>query len=334
MARGLGMTALRAALGGAAGGLRGYRETQEDRAKEAERKRIVDAAIRAEQRQAIGMGMTPSSRFNARGVAGGMDMPGATPRQPAFRQQIGDEEYVLGEMPEVAQHRAGLFKRREDLATQEALGDIYETTGLTPKGQGRMVARMPTSSQQIALNAVQAAERAKREAGEFDRREAVRARRARAEGGTQAGGKASAPKGPEFENTKYTALERALSRAEDALDKLDPSTPEYAAAQQRANLLRDNLERIQDEQGIVRRPPPAGIPAGAVGGSYIRQNPTAQPGQFTFPKGNEPQTDQQQMQEAIRAVQDDPDLTFEEKLEATREIQAAAAARRRAPRTP
>ena len=325
MARISGTTALRAALGGVAGGLKGLGAMREDRAREAERKRVVDAAIRAEQRQAIGMGMTPSSRYNARGVAGGMDMPGATPRQPAFRQQIGDEEYVLGETPDVAQHRAGLFKRREDLATQEALGDVYETTGLARKGQGRMVARMPASAQQIALNAVQAAERAKRDASEFDRREAVRARRARAEGGTggvRGGGspRETAPKGPEFENTKYTALERALSRAEDAMDKLDPSTPEYAAARERANLLRDNLERVQDEQGIVRRPPPVPDPVSA--------------GARFGAAGRGPMTDQEQMREAIRSVQGDPDLTFEEKLEAMREIQAAAAARRPPSRTP
>lgn len=318
MARGFGMTALRSALGGVEGGLRGYRESQEDRAKEAERKRIVDAAIRAERDRAFDRGYVRASQYNPRGIAGGMDMPGATPRTPFDTQVIGGEKFVLPESKDVREHREGIFKQKRTMAEQEALGDIYETTGLAPKGQGRMVARMPTSAQQIALNAVQAAERARREASEFDRRERVRAGRTRAEGGTRAGGGEATPRGPEFENTKYTALERALSRAEDALRDAEEGSPEQAALRERVRLLSDNLTRVQEEQGIVRQPPPTpdAIPAGArFGGSYRM-------------------TDEREMQEAIKAVQDDPDLTFEEKLEAMREIQAAAAARRRQPRTP
>lgn len=338
MARLGGMTALRAALGGVSGGLRGLgemreaRRAEEEQRRAAERQRLQDEerteslrlarelAVRKEQREARDAGMMPASQFNPRGIGMGMDMPGATPREPVLRQRIGDEELVMAEDPKVAEHRAGLFKRREERLNAERMGDVYEATGLAPKGQGRMISRMPTSAQQVALNAVQAAERARREAREFDRREGIRARRTRAEGGARAGGGEATPKGPAFENTKYTALERALSRAEDALQDAEEGSPEQAALRERVKLLRDNLTRVQEEQGIVRQPPPTpdAIPAGArFGGSY-----------------RAPATDQEQMQQAIKSVQDDPDLTFEEKMEAMREIQAAAAARRRQPRTP
>lgn len=140
MALSRGMTALRAALGAVGGGLEGYAQMQElerRRMREQEalnyqrqrdllqdrRQAISDAAtLRGEERQAVAAGMVESGQYMPRGIAGGMDMPGATPRQPVFRQTIGGKEFVLPESPTVTKHRESLvgraLKRAEDTPYQ------------------------------------------------------------------------------------------------------------------------------------------------------------------------------------------------------------------------
>jgi len=114
MARGL--TALRAALGAVGGVTDALQERERiaaQRQKEEEvmarQRRLDEAAIRAEQRQAIGSGMMAADRL------AGMTMPGATPlasMQPTLRQKIGDTEYVYA--PEIARAE----KHRESVMAQ------------------------------------------------------------------------------------------------------------------------------------------------------------------------------------------------------------------------
>jgi hypothetical protein len=111
-----GLTALRAALGAVGGVTDALQERERiaaQRQKEEEvmarQRRLDEAAIRAEQRQAIGSGMMAADRL------AGMTMPGATPlasMQPTLRQKIGDTEYVYA--PEIARAE----KHRESVMAQ------------------------------------------------------------------------------------------------------------------------------------------------------------------------------------------------------------------------
>jgi hypothetical protein len=85
----------------------------------ARQRRLDEAAIRAEQRQAIGSGMMAADRL------AGMTMPGATPlasMQPTLRQKIGDTEYVYSpEMARAERHRTSVMEEslRRAAATRE-----------------------------------------------------------------------------------------------------------------------------------------------------------------------------------------------------------------------
>jgi hypothetical protein len=108
--------ALRAALGAVTGITEGLQQRellaaqrQKEEEATARQRRIDEAAIRAEQRQAIGSGMMAADRL------AGMTMPGATPlasMQPTLRQKIGDTEYVYA--PEIARAE----KHRESVMAQ------------------------------------------------------------------------------------------------------------------------------------------------------------------------------------------------------------------------
>lgn len=141
--RGLG-SALRLALAGASGGLQGYGAQQEERrraellASQQRRQSLLDdAAIRGEQRSAVAAGMVPLDQFDTGGIAGGRDMPGATPRQPVFQQEIGGTTFALGEAPAHAKHRDALQKalatRGKADADMEAF--VNSITGQTLNGQ-------------------------------------------------------------------------------------------------------------------------------------------------------------------------------------------------------
>lgn len=113
MARGL--TALRAALGAVGGVTEALQEREKMKREQAREQQILSrqagldaAALRNEQREAIGMGMVEAGQFNPYGIAGGMDMPGATPRQPVFRQKIDDIEFVLPESAGTTKHRSSI----------------------------------------------------------------------------------------------------------------------------------------------------------------------------------------------------------------------------------
>lgn len=136
------LNALQLALGAGGAGISGYqraqaqREEQERLRREEERRMAAEqkaaerqtkmderqamldaAALRGEQRQAIASGMVEADRYNPRGIAGGMDMPGATPRQPVFRQDIGGKAFVLPESPTVTKHREALLDKAMKQAT-------------------------------------------------------------------------------------------------------------------------------------------------------------------------------------------------------------------------
>ena len=135
MAEGI-LTALQAALSGLGGGIEGaaqYREMERRRQKEEEatrrQTRLDEAAIRAEQRQAAASGMVQRDAYNPSGIAGGMDMPGATPRKPAFSQNIGGTEFVLPESPVATKHRE-LIAGKIDARNKEQAGRTALTEAL------------------------------------------------------------------------------------------------------------------------------------------------------------------------------------------------------------
>lgn len=143
MARISGTTALRAALGGIAGGLRGLGAMREEQRlaaeQERERKRqemlderqneatrlARELSVRSEQRQALDAG----------GLMADMDMPGATPRTGVMRQTIGGQEFLF-EPKDTREHREAVRKRREQGAQPDRLqwsdkygGFVNLTTG-------------------------------------------------------------------------------------------------------------------------------------------------------------------------------------------------------------
>ena len=126
-----GLNALQLALGSVGAGISGYqtaqaRREEEERLRRAEERQLeIDrrqqerqaaqdaAAIRSEERQAIGAGMIPSEKFAA------MTMPGATPMKPALSQKIGGREFVYSpEVSDAEKHRADVMKGRKELSQQ------------------------------------------------------------------------------------------------------------------------------------------------------------------------------------------------------------------------
>lgn len=123
-------------LGGVSGGFEGYerkkaRELQAQKDEEAARrqKRLDEAAIRREQLDAINSGMVQRSAYNPFGMGSRMDMPGATPRQPVFSQNIGGTEFVLPELPEITKHRE-LVTKNIDARNKERAGRTALTKAL------------------------------------------------------------------------------------------------------------------------------------------------------------------------------------------------------------
>ena len=145
MARFGGMTALRAALGAVGGITEGLQQREllaREKAKQdalmARQAGLDAAAIRNEQRQAIGMGMVSADQYNPRGIAGGMDMPGATPRSPIFRQTIGGTDFVLPEAPSATKHRESIFKTQGEMAkAREAATARAERDAMLEAGRDR-----------------------------------------------------------------------------------------------------------------------------------------------------------------------------------------------------
>lgn len=181
MARRTGLTALRAALGAIGGGLEGYATMQEQQRRraemEAERQRAAvkqaqaeATALRGEQREAVRMGMVESSKYNPRGIAGGMDMPGATPRQPVFRQQIGETEFVLPEAEATTKHRSTVASalekaqagKRPDLQWSDKFGVFVDrNTGKIVRPEGQLAPVEPRSGAAPAMKPATATEATK-----------------------------------------------------------------------------------------------------------------------------------------------------------------------------
>jgi len=146
MAEGI-LTALQAALSGIGGGIEGaaqYREMERRRKKEEEatrrQTRLDEAAIRAEERQAINADMIPAQRFAS------MTMPGATPMEPALRQTIGGREFVFApEINAAEKHRADVMNERKNLAKKAT-----EQTDLAKAFAGVEVAGKPLFSEEQA----------------------------------------------------------------------------------------------------------------------------------------------------------------------------------------
>ena len=120
MARGLGLTALRVALGGLSGvgqdraAMREAQRVAAEQERERKRQEMLDErqdeatrlaremSVRSEQRQALDAG----------GLTADMDMPGATPRTGVMRQTIGGQEFMF-EPKDTREHREAVRKRRE-----------------------------------------------------------------------------------------------------------------------------------------------------------------------------------------------------------------------------
>jgi hypothetical protein len=118
-------------LGGVAGGLEGYSKVKEQEKLDEERKR-------AERLKAVTAGMVPSASFNPSNMVTGIpDMPGATPRQPAYRDTFGGAEFVMPELPQVTEHREGIEKmqraKASDVIKKTALAQAWVATGVTPQ---------------------------------------------------------------------------------------------------------------------------------------------------------------------------------------------------------
>lgn len=150
MARGL--TALRAALGGVAGGLEGMgamreerrvlAEREQDRRDRAEALRLArEQAAREEQRDALGAG----------GMMASMDMPGATPRSNVMRQTIGGQEFMF-EPEDVRKRREAIHTSLQAQRKAEQTGSMYEQTGVAPKGMGATYAGLPAEVRQLAVS--------------------------------------------------------------------------------------------------------------------------------------------------------------------------------------
>lgn len=139
-----GFNALQLALGSVGAGIGGYQAAQAKRLEEerlfrAEQReldrilrdeerqnkmderqqRMDDASMRAEERAAVASGMVEAAQYRPYGIAGGRDMPGATPRQPVFRQQIGEKEFVLPESPTTTKHRESVMGKVLDGAGKD-----------------------------------------------------------------------------------------------------------------------------------------------------------------------------------------------------------------------
>lgn len=102
---------------------------------------MADAAERqgrADRLQAIMSGMIPSASFDpSTMITGVRDMPGATPRQPAYREKFGGQEFVMPELPGVKAERErieGVQRvKASDVVKRTALVNAWQATGATPE---------------------------------------------------------------------------------------------------------------------------------------------------------------------------------------------------------
>ena len=125
-------------LGGAVGGLEGLAQ---QRAAEAEKKRMADALERqgrADRLQAVMSGMIPSSSFDASTMVTGVpDMAGATPRPPAYEETFGGQKFVMPELPGVKAHREKVESaqrvKASDVVKRTALTNAWTAAGATPE---------------------------------------------------------------------------------------------------------------------------------------------------------------------------------------------------------
>jgi hypothetical protein len=125
-------------LGGAVGGLEGLAQ---QRAAEDEKKRMADALERqgrADRLQAVMSGMIPSASFDASNmVTGTPDMPGATPRPPAYEDTFGGQKFVMPELPGIKAHREKIESaqrvKASEIVKRTALTSAWTAAGATPE---------------------------------------------------------------------------------------------------------------------------------------------------------------------------------------------------------
>jgi hypothetical protein len=310
------MTALRAALGGVAGGLEGLSQQRRTAAALARQQAQDEQAARAEERAALKDDWVPVAQFIGRGVAGGMDMPGATPRTPAGQQTIGGQSFVLPEFGGVTEHRAGLMKKREERLGRTKMGAVLERAGIAPKGSGEDFASLPAADRQVAENRYRDQQR-QRERGVMP-----------SGGGGRGGRGRQAPDttpeaGPKFDTSRYSAIERAFNRAEDELQKSFKSgapkridyddDAQFASAQSRYDSLAQNAREWSDELAAAQA---------AMG---VRRPKLQRSGTTGSPPVRSPAEERQlslDAQQEIAEIQQDPELTPEERAEAVRQINA------------
>jgi hypothetical protein len=311
MARGFGMTALRAALGGVAGGLEGLSQQRRTAAALARQQAQDEQAARAEERAATGAAgkMLSASQYAQ------LTMPGATPMQPQVRQTIGGQGFVYDPRLEAAEkHRADVLKGREERRGRTRMGAILERAGIAPEGSGEDFASLPASDRQVAENRYRDLQRQRADMPSA--------------GGGRGGRGRQAPDttpeaGPKFDTSRYSAIERAFNRAEDELQKsfkggapkrIDyDDDAQFASAQSRYDSLAQNAREWSDELAAAQA---------AMG---VRRPKLQRSGTTGSPPIRSPAEERQlslDAQQEIAEIQQDPELTPEEKAEAVRQINA------------
>lgn len=159
MARGL-VNALQLALGAVEGAASGYGAKQESVRQQQElqrrqrmqdeemarQRRMDEAALREEELRAVDRGMVLEPQFGAQ------DMPGATPRQPVFKQTIGGKSYVLPETKQATRHRDDIMAR--SLARAEKRGEQQYEQGELDKLIAEAAKGKRTSPAAVRLAAI------------------------------------------------------------------------------------------------------------------------------------------------------------------------------------
>jgi hypothetical protein len=138
-------TSLQTILGALQGGMSGLEQMRVEKKQKEEEDRIamdrrmqLDKSMRDERLKAVMSGMIPSASFNPSNMITGIpDMPGATPRQPAYRDTFGGAEFVMPELPQVTEHREGIEKmqraKASDVIKKTALAQAWMAAGVTPQ---------------------------------------------------------------------------------------------------------------------------------------------------------------------------------------------------------
>lgn len=179
------LTALQAALAGLGGGIEGAQQYRayadkvkrekeafdyqlgRDKEERAARLAAAQASARAEQRQAVDMGMVSASQYTG---INPLDMPGATPRQPLLRQTIGGQEMVLPETKKMVEHRAGVVealrerrdKEKKSAALRTGLANVEIGGKKLGEEQASALEVLDPNSRSIVLGALRDAARPQR----------------------------------------------------------------------------------------------------------------------------------------------------------------------------